>query len=70
MGAITSNYYSGEAAIKAINAGVDILLMSPKFEEVYGEVINAVRSGEIKEERINESVYRILKVKSERGIFN
>lgn len=66
-----SDYYSPEdAAVKAINAGADILLMSPDFELVYNAVINAVKSDLVSEERINESVYRILNVKMKRGILN
>lgn len=68
MGAISLNYSPEEAAIKAINAGVDIMLMSPDFINVYNKVIDSVKSGDISEERINESVYRILNIKMKRGI--
>ena len=64
-----SNYYSPkDAAIKAINAGADVLLMTPDFKNVYDHVLESVQNGTISEERINESVERILKVKIKRNI--
>ena len=64
-----SNYYSPkDAAIMAINAGADVLLMTPDFKNVYDHVLESVQNGTISEERINESVERILKVKIKRNI--
>ena len=63
MGAITTYYTSADAAVKCIQAGDDMLLMPYSFTEAYQGVLDAVNSGEISEERINESVTRILKVK-------
>ena len=68
MGAITSQYTPLEAAMKAIDAGADILLMSPDVRNTATGIINAVYAGDIAEERINESVDRILKLKLKRGI--
>lgn len=68
MKAVSDYYTSEEAAIMAINAGADILLMSPDFQIAYDAVINAVNENVILEERIDESVKRILRVKIERGI--
>lgn len=68
MKAVSDYYTSEEAAIMAINAGADILLMSPDFQTAYDAVINAVNENVILEERIDESVKRILRVKIERGI--
>ncbi|MCR5272890.1 MAG: glycoside hydrolase family 3 protein [Lachnospiraceae bacterium] len=65
MGAVSNNYSSGSAAVLAIKAGVDIVLMPADFQSAYNGVISAVQSGEISEERINESVNRILKLKYE-----
>lgn len=70
MGAVSLNYYPGEAAIEALKAGVDILLMSPNFEDVYNQVIEAVNENVISEERVDESVRRILRVKLNRNIIN
>lgn len=63
MGAISQNYSSADAAVMAINAGVDIILMPEDFYSAYNGVLAAVESGEISEERIDESVRRILEVK-------
>jgi len=61
--AITATYDSADAAIAAINAGADIILMPEDFKEAYQGVLEAVRSGELSEERINTSLVRIIKVK-------
>ena len=63
MKAITDNYSSGEAAVKAISAGVDIVLMPEDFEEAVKAVLEAVEKGEITEARIDESVLKIIKKK-------
>ena len=63
MGAISQEYSSDQAAVKALKAGVDMLLMPADFNTAYEGVLSAVKSGEISEERINESVYKILKTK-------
>ena len=63
MGAITEEYTSGEAAVKALQSGVDIVLMPENFQEAYQGVLDAVADGTLTEERIDESVTRILTVK-------
>ena len=63
MGAISDNYSSADMAVKAVNAGVDIILMPVDFAEAYQAVLDAVDSGDISEEKIDESVRRILRVK-------
>lgn len=65
MGAITKKYEPGEAAVKAILAGADIILMPYNYKESFEGVLSAVKSGEISEERINESVQRILELKNQ-----
>lgn len=60
MGALTKLYKSDVIAVKAVNAGVDILLMPEDFNLAYEGVKNAVLSGEITEERIDESVEKII----------
>ncbi len=66
MGAISKYYSSKEAAVMAINAGVDILLMPENYKEAFDGVIEAINNNEISEERINESVRKILKLKINR----
>ena len=63
MGAISQNYTSADAAISAVKAGVDMLLMPLDFRAAYEALINAVQEGEISEQRINESVRRIIRIK-------
>ncbi len=65
MGAIAENYSSDEAAVKAVEAGVDLLLMPKDFTLAYEGIMGAVLDGRISEERINESVGRILRKKLE-----
>jgi beta-N-acetylhexosaminidase len=67
MGAILKNYGIGEACKMAINAGQDLLLIcndSGAIREGFQTVLKAVKSGEIAESRINESLQRIAVVKN------
>ena len=64
MGAITAQYSSSEAAVAALNAGADMLLMPEDFQSAYNGVLSAVENGTVTEERIDESVCRILEVKA------
>ncbi|MCD8131900.1 MAG: hypothetical protein LUE16_11615 [Lachnospiraceae bacterium] len=68
MEAITDRYTSAEAAVMAIQAGVDMILMPENLQEAAQGVIEAVESGEITRERIEESVLRILETKIRAGI--
>ncbi|MGL4607603.1 MAG: glycoside hydrolase family 3 protein [Eubacteriaceae bacterium] len=64
MGAITNKYSSSEAAVNSIKAGVDVILMPEDFHESYEGLLEVVKSGEISEARINESVKKIIELKS------
>lgn len=68
MGAITGSYNSDQAAVMAVNAGVDMILMPADYETAYNGLLEAVNNGTITEERINESVIRIIKVKLSMGV--
>lgn len=63
MEAITKYYTSSEAAVMCIQAGADMILMPEDFQEAFQGILNAIRDGSISEERINESLTRILKIK-------
>jgi len=63
MKAITNKYSAGEAAIKAFNAGNDILLMPDDTKLAIEALYNAVNNGSIKTERLNQSVAKILSAK-------
>ncbi|MEK7645078.1 MAG: glycoside hydrolase family 3 N-terminal domain-containing protein [Patescibacteria group bacterium] len=70
MGAITKKFGVEEAAVQAVKAGNDILLYvapSDTINRAYSAVLSSVRNGDISEQRIYESVYRILKTKSRLG---
>lgn len=65
MGAITKQYSPAEAAIGSIQAGVDIVLGPLNLVEAFDAVVSAVEDGTLTEERINQSVRRILKLKKQ-----
>lgn len=66
--AVTGTYNSGECAVRAINAGADIVLLPYDLDEAYDTVLNAVKDGTISKDRLNESVERILTLKAEYGL--
>lgn len=68
MNAIASHFQPVDSAIRAIKAGVDVLLMPVGVEEVANGLYEAVAKGDITEERINQSVTRILTLKLKHGI--
>ena len=63
MNAITDYYTADEAAVKALQAGADMILMPEDFETAYQGVLDAVNNGILTEDRINESLVRIYRVK-------
>jgi beta-N-acetylhexosaminidase len=67
MGAISNNYDIGEAAVKSINAGTDIVLVCHYYDKevaVINAIKNALDDGTISEDRIDQSVYRVLALKN------
>lgn len=70
MGAITDHFSPTEAVVKAVAAGVDILLMPESLAAGYQALLAAVKQGRISEERIDASVRRILQTKKQRGILD
>ena len=63
MGAITQLMSGGEAAVKTIEAGADIVLCPQNFLSSFDYVVKAVESGRISRQRIDNSVRRILTLK-------
>ncbi|RGO05156.1 MULTISPECIES: glycoside hydrolase family 3 protein [Megamonas] len=66
MGAVANHNEFRSIGVKAVKAGADIVLVCHEYEhqqEVYLGLLDAVNSGEISQERIDESVKRIIKVK-------
>lgn len=68
MGAITETYTPGEAAVLALQAGADLLLMPAGLAQAYDGVLAAVEDGRLTEECIDESVARILALKQQAGL--
>ncbi|MDE6777252.1 MAG: hypothetical protein K2J25_04865 [Oscillospiraceae bacterium] len=68
MNTISENYSAGEAAVLSISAGVDIVLMPVDLNDAFEGVYQAVQNGKISEERIDESIRRILTVKAKHNL--
>ena len=68
MGGITTRFAPGEAAVRAVLAGADALLMSPVPDAAFEALQAAVKSGRISHERLDASVRRILQAKARLGL--
>jgi beta-N-acetylhexosaminidase len=68
MKAITNIYSNSDAAVKALQAGCDVVLMPPDPIEAIDAIVAAVNMGEISEERINYSVRKVLQTKQWVGL--
>ena len=68
MKAITDSYSSGEIAVKAVQAGVDILLCPLDLQSAASALEEAVETDAISQARLDESVQRILELKLSRGL--
>jgi len=68
MGTIAKGYSSGEAAVRALEAGADTLLMPPDPDAAMKAVVAAVESGRLTRRRIQESVAKILAAKEKVGL--
>ena len=70
MSAVSEYYDSAQAAVMALKAGADMVLMPEDFEAAYEGVLAAVADGTISEARINDSLTRIYKIKYKETIDN
>jgi beta-N-acetylhexosaminidase len=68
MRGLTNHFEAGEAAVRSVIAGVDVILVSADYREAHGALLDAVRRGVISEERIARSVERILRTKAWLGL--
>ena len=66
--AVTDRYKPAEAALNAFIAGADMLYRPADLDAAFKAIKNAVKDGTITENRLNESVLRILAVKAQFGI--
>src|SRR5205823_6203225 len=64
MGGITVRYAPGEAAVRAVVAGVDCLLMPPVPDAAFEALEGAVKSGRISKRRLDESVRRFMRIRN------
>jgi len=70
MGALAGEYSPGEVAVRAIEAGIDILLHPQDARITVNAVASAVEQGRLTRQRINESVARVLAAKQRLGMFD
>lgn len=68
MNAIKNHFTPAESAVAALQAGVDVLLMPSDLRAAFDGVVQAVEDGTLSEERLNESVRRILTLKQKAGL--
>jgi beta-N-acetylhexosaminidase len=75
MAGVREKYGDERIPVLALKAGVDMPMMvdtttdTVSLEVAYNAVLNAVRGGELTEDRIDQSVYRVLALKRRRGLF-
>uniref|UniRef100_A0AAU3GX55 beta-N-acetylhexosaminidase n=1 Tax=Streptomyces sp. NBC_01401 TaxID=2903854 RepID=A0AAU3GX55_9ACTN len=69
MEGVRSKYGDERVPVLALLAGVDQLLNPPDLKVAWNAVLGAVKSGEISEARIEESILRILRLKNRLGLF-
>jgi len=68
MGGVTLRYPPGEAAVRAVLAGSDVLLMPPVPDAAFAALQDAVASGRLSRARLDQSVRRILEAKARLGL--
>lgn len=65
---LIQHYKHADAAVMAIEAGCDMIVSPGNFQKAYNGILDAVKSGRISEERIDESIRRIYRVKYEKTV--
>jgi beta-N-acetylhexosaminidase len=68
MAAITRMATPGDAAVRAVKAGVDVILDSPDSAAAAAAIVAAVKSGDIPQDQLEQSVRRILEAKARLGL--
>jgi beta-N-acetylhexosaminidase len=68
MSAIARQHSAEEAAVLAVEAGADVILMPPSPQRAVEGIVAAVESGRISEARLDESVRRLLRTKADMGL--
>ncbi|WP_415950480.1 glycoside hydrolase family 3 protein [Streptomyces sp. KLOTTS4A1] len=70
MQGVRTKYGDDRVPVLALKAGVDQLLNPPDLEVAWNAVLKAVEDGELTEERLDESILRILRLKTRLGLFH
>ncbi|POX56135.1 beta-N-acetylhexosaminidase [Streptomyces sp. Ru71] len=70
MEGVRTKYGDDRVPVLALKAGVDQLLNPPNLDVAWNAVLTAVRTGELTEERLDESILRILRLKARLGLFD
>lgn len=68
MSAVDRRFPRGEATVRAVEAGADVILMPPDVPAALNALVGAVGSGRISEERLDRSVLRVLALKESMGL--
>ena len=68
MSAVARQFRSGEAAVRALEAGADVILMPASVSGAIEGIVEAVRSGRLTEDRLDLSVMRVLETKENAGL--
>ncbi|MFJ9809916.1 glycoside hydrolase family 3 protein [Streptomyces sp. NPDC101158] len=70
MEGVRTKYGDDRVPVLALKAGADQLLNPPKLDVAWNAVVQAVKGGELTEERLDESILRILRMKAKLGLFD
>ncbi|MFQ5742700.1 MAG: glycoside hydrolase family 3 N-terminal domain-containing protein [Acidobacteriota bacterium] len=70
MGGIRRHWWSGQAAVKSLAAGADIVLLPPFPAAVHAAIVRAVEHGQLPPERLEEAVRHVLEAKARLGLQN
>ncbi len=70
MGGLTESSWAGESAIRAVEAGADILLLPIDVDQTINSLLKSVESGRLSEDRIDQSVRRIWNMKYKTGLLD
>jgi beta-N-acetylhexosaminidase len=69
MGGIVTKYGAGDAAVRAFEAGSDLLLMPADPDSAIFAMLTALQTGRISQARLDSSVHRVLEIKRSLGLF-
>ncbi len=68
MGGIARRWWSGQAAVEALSAGADLVMLPPQPRAVRAAIVRAVRRGDLPSERLEDAVRKVLTAKARLGL--